>query len=78
MAAATDRRPAPGSSAAVVTGPVTGGTGKPNLISTSFDLASVGYTSAEYFLSGTATAYSSTTPLATDGKWSVQPTTTAA
>lgn len=60
-----------------VTGPVTGGTGKPNLISTSFDLASVGYSAQEYFLSGTAAAYSSPKPLTADGKWSVQPTSTA-
>ena len=66
-----------GPSAATVTGPVTGGTGKPNLISTSFDLASVGYAANEYFLSGTATAYSSSTPLTADGKWSVHPATTA-
>ncbi|HSO95507.1 MAG TPA: alpha/beta hydrolase domain-containing protein [Acidimicrobiia bacterium] len=66
-------RPVP----AVVTGPVTGGAGKPNLVSTSFDLASKGYTAAEYFLSGTATAYTSPTPLTTDGKWKIEPASTA-
>lgn len=66
-----------GPAPAVVTGPVTGGTGKPNLVTTSFDLASVGYTSAEYFLSGTATAYSSSRPLTADGRWTVQPASTA-
>jgi Alpha/beta hydrolase domain len=66
-----------GPSTAVVTGPVTGGTGQPNLISTSFDLASVGYSAHEYFLSGTATAYSSSKPLSADGRWSVQPASTA-
>jgi Alpha/beta hydrolase domain len=70
-------RSAGGPSAAVVTGPVTGGTGKPNLVSTSFDLASLGYSANEYFLSGTATAYSSSTPLSADGRWSVHPASTA-
>lgn len=60
-----------------MTGPVTGGTGKPNLVSTSFDLGSVGYQSEEYFLSGTAIAYTSPTALTTDGRWSVQPASTA-
>jgi hypothetical protein len=57
-----------------VTGPVTGGNGVPVLYShTSFDLASVGYQRSEYFLEGTANAYSPTTPLTTDGRWTVQP-----
>lgn len=57
-----------------VTGPVTGGRGKPVLsLHTTFDLASVGYQQAEYFLEGTADAYSSAEPLTTDGKWTVQP-----
>jgi hypothetical protein len=60
-----------------VTGPVTGGTGKPNLVSTSFELASVGYSSQEYFLSGTAAAYTSSKPLTADGRWSVKPAGTA-
>lgn len=46
--------------------------------STSFDLASVGYEQAEYFISGTATAYTNTAPLGTDGKWSVAPSGTTA
>jgi hypothetical protein len=45
--------------------------------STNFDLASVGYEQAEYFVSGTATAYTSATPLSSDGKWTVRPGTTA-
>ena len=40
---------------------------------TNFDLASVGYKQSEYFLEGTADAYSPTAPLTTDGKWTVQP-----
>jgi hypothetical protein len=75
--AAAGRQAAGDPSTAVVTGPVTGGTGKPSLVSTSFDLGSVGYTAQEYFLSGTAIAYSSSTPLTADGKWSVQPASTA-
>lgn len=55
-------------------GPVTGGNGKPVVFAhTNFDLASVGYAQSEYFLEGTADAYSPTAPLTTDGKWTVQP-----
>jgi hypothetical protein len=60
-----------------IEGPVTGGKGTPQLAATNFDLASVGYEQAEYFISGTATAYTSATPLSSDGKWSVTPGTTA-
>jgi hypothetical protein len=55
-----------------VTGPVTGGNGlivPPNL--NGFDLARVGYQQSEHFLQGTATAYHSTAPLTSNGKWSV-------
>jgi hypothetical protein len=65
------------SSPATVEGPVTGGKGAPQLAATNFDLASVGYEQAEYFISGTATAYTNATPLASDGKWTVTPGTTA-
>lgn len=60
-----------------VTGPITGGAGKPNLITTNFDLATVGYVGEEYFLSGSATAYTSPTPLTANGKWTVTPASTA-
>ena len=60
-----------------VTGPVTGGKGHPNILATSFDLATVGYTSQEYFLSGTATAYTSAKPLTKDGRWTAKPASTA-
>jgi len=40
---------------------------------TAFDLASVGYTRSEFFLEGTASAYSPTAPLTSDGKWAVTP-----
>lgn len=61
-----------------VTGPVTGGNGVPVLFShTTFDLGSVGYRQSEFFLHGTANAYSPTTPLTADGKWTVQPSSQA-
>jgi hypothetical protein len=45
---------------------------------TTFDLAQVGYEQQEYFISGTASAYLSTAPLGTDGRWSVTPGDSAA
>ena len=62
----------------IVTGPITGGSGaivpaNLNLL----DLSKVGYQSAEFFLSGTASAYSSSAPLNVAGNWSVTPTSTA-
>jgi hypothetical protein len=56
----------------VVEGPITGGSGRPFVASTFFDLAHLGYREAEYFLSGTATAYVSG-ELGVDGKWAVTP-----
>jgi len=73
--------PASQQSTPVVTGPVTGGHGAPTLgppvPDTAFDLADVGYTSEEYFLSGSATAYSSSAPLTPDGEWTAQRAGTA-
>ncbi|MCT9083873.1 alpha/beta hydrolase domain-containing protein [Streptomyces fulvoviolaceus] len=60
-----------------VTGPVTGGNGAAVLQGTTFDLASVGYTQAEFFLSANATSYVPTAPLDSDGRWQVTPATTA-
>ena len=58
-----------------VTGPVAG---TPVLYGhTSFDLASVGYKQSEYFLSGTAKAYTPIDPLTSDGKWKVRATSSA-
>ena len=55
--------------------PATGGNGVPVLFGhTSFDLASVGYEQSEFFLTGSASAYSPTSPLTSDGKWSVAAT----
>src|SRR5262245_66489277 len=41
------------------------------------DLSQVGYEQQEYFISGTASAYTSTGPLGDDGMWSVEPAGTA-
>lgn len=60
-----------------VEGPVTGGKGVPFLGTTSFDLSQVGYAQTEYFISGTATAYTSADPLTSDGQWTVTPGSTA-
>ena len=59
-------------------GPVTGGRGAPFLATTAFDLTEVGYSQAEYFISGTATAYTNGGDLASDGRWKVIPGATAA
>lgn len=63
---------------ATIEGPVTGGAGSPFVAATSFDLAQVGYTQAEYFISGTATAYRNVGELGDDGLWTVEPSDTAA
>jgi len=60
-----------------VTGPVDGGTPAEALFSTSFNLAKVGYQEKEFFISGTATSYTSASPLTSDGKWTVTPGVTA-
>jgi Alpha/beta hydrolase domain len=53
-------------------------TGAPLLFGhTSFDLKSVDYEQSEFFLEGTAEAYSPTAPLTPDGKWAVEPTSPA-
>jgi hypothetical protein len=43
--------------------------GQPSLLSTTFDLGSVGYKQREYFLSGTASAFRSDEALTEDGRW---------
>jgi len=62
----------------MVEGPITGGNGTPFVAATTFDLAQVGYVQEEYFISGTATAYTSASPLTSDGNWTVTPASTAA
>jgi hypothetical protein len=59
-----------------IEGPITG-PGAPFVQTTSFDLGEVGYVQEEYFLSGTARAFTNTGPLGVDGKWSVVPATSA-
>ena len=60
-----------------VEGPITAG-GGPFVASTSFDLALVGYEQAEYFIAGTASAFTAAAPLPSDGSWTVTPGATAA
>jgi len=42
------------------------------VLAPTFDLALVGYQQAEYFLSGTATAYTNTSELGSDGRWAIE------
>lgn len=59
--------------------PVTGGNGVPVIFGhTAFDLASVGYSRAEFFIEGTAYSYLPNAALTSDGKWSVSPSSQAA
>jgi hypothetical protein len=60
-----------------VEGPITG-PGSPTIISTSFNLADVGYSQSEYFISGTATSYRRVGPAPANGRWKVTPASTAA
>ncbi len=62
---------------ATVTGPVSGGSGIDLEGTTSFDLSSVGYEQSEYFLAGTASAYTSAQPLTSNGRWNVTSASTA-
>jgi Alpha/beta hydrolase domain len=60
-----------------VQGPIEPSTGISFLGSTLFSPSEVGYEQSEFFLSGTATAYTSKTALAKDGRWHVTPEATA-
>jgi hypothetical protein len=60
-----------------VTGPITS-PGCAFLPSTSFDLAQVGYRQEEYFVEGTASAYTNVGLLGDDGMWTVMPSGTTA
>jgi hypothetical protein len=46
-------------------------TGKPNLMTGAYDLASLGYVQAEYFVSGAATSYTAVNPMHEDGRWTI-------
>ena len=59
--------------------PATGGNGVPLVFGhAAFDLADVGYTQSEFFVEGTAAAYTPANPLTNDGKWTVAPFSPAA
>src|SRR5580658_3249230 len=61
-----------------LSGPVSGGDrGAPFGALPADDLTHAGYSEAEYFYSGTATAYGNTGPWGIDGVWPAKPTTTA-
>ena len=60
-----------------VQGPILPSSGISFVGSTLFPLSEVGYEQSEYFLSGTATAYKSATPLGKNGQWHVTAATTA-
>ncbi len=79
----------PAATGPTVTGPITGGGGLPIVFSgqpadrlvgrETFDLADVGYAQSEFFLEGTATAYAPTpgSTLTGDGRWTVEPSSSA-
>jgi len=47
--------------------------GSINLLAQNFDLGSVGYQQTEYFLEGTASAFTNVNELGTDGAWVAEP-----
>ena len=51
--------------------------GAPSLFSVGFDLASVGYSSHEHFVTGTASAFTDVGPRLADGRWEVKPSGTS-
>jgi Alpha/beta hydrolase domain len=51
--------------------------GKPALLLGAFDITGLGYVAEEYFISGTASSYSSAAELGPDGRWSVTPSAAA-
>jgi hypothetical protein len=57
---------------ATIEGPIDGRNGA-WLVSTSFDLATVGYEQHEYIVGGSARSFTSAAPLAPDGRWTVSP-----
>lgn len=68
---------APEAGGVPTTGPITGGKGAIVMRGTSFDLADVGYEASEWFVSGTATSFTSARPLARSGRWTVTPDATS-
>ena len=51
--------------------------GTPSLMSVQFDLATVGYSTSEHIVSGTATSFAATGDHGPDGVWAVEPAQTA-
>ncbi len=51
--------------------------GKPNLLLGAFDIGSVGYVAEEFFVSGTASSYTSAALPRPDGRWNVTPSEAA-
>ena len=74
VAQATIKGPVSGGKGSVVLAPSPPQEGQP---ATVFKLADVGYEESEYFLSGTATAYTSDTALTADGMWTTRDAGTA-
>lgn len=66
-----------GVASTTVEGPITGGAGQVVFGTSSFDGAAFGYVEEEYFIGGTATSYTSATPLSDDGVWTVEAKDTA-
>src|SRR5579871_4741895 len=66
------------SASPVVSVPPTGGGAILPANLNGFDLAQVGYEQSEHFLAGTATAYTPTAPLTSNGRWSIAPSSTKA
>jgi len=62
----------------VVEGPITVGSGPPFVAGTAIPLGDFGYVQEEFFISGTASAYSAVGALESDGEWTAQPAGTAA
>ena len=67
-------QPKPSATSPSLTGPIAG---PPMLALSSFPLSEVGYQASEYFFAGQATAYTSSTPLESDGVWSAAPSSKA-
>jgi Alpha/beta hydrolase domain len=63
----------PKAGAVTVSSPANAGKGAVVLGVGQPDLSATGYTQSEYFVAGTASAYTSATPLGSDGKWTVTP-----
>ena len=59
--------------AVTVDGPITGGDGEAVLAQGAPDLGAAGYTEEEFFVSGTASSYTSAEALTSDGEWTVEP-----